>query len=35
MAINTGSYTFPYVKDVEIQMLPARYIFSYVKRDGH
>jgi len=34
MAINTGSYTFSYVKDAEIKTLPARYSFSYVKRNG-
>ena len=34
VAINTGSYTFSYVKDAEIKTLPARYSFSYVKRNG-
>jgi len=35
MAINTGYYTFSYAKDAEIKMLPARYSFSYIKRNGH
>jgi uncharacterized protein (TIGR02246 family) len=31
-AINTGYYTFSYVKDGETKSLPARYSFTYVKR---
>src|SRR6267154_5295231 len=30
-AVNTGYYTFSYVKDGETKTLPARYSFSYVK----
>jgi uncharacterized protein (TIGR02246 family) len=30
-AINTGYYTFSYVKDGESKSLPARYTFTYVK----
>src|SRR6266852_4829399 len=30
-AVNTGYYTFSYVKDGETKSLPARYSFSYVK----
>jgi uncharacterized protein (TIGR02246 family) len=30
-AVNTGDYTFSYVKDGEIKSLPARYSFTYVK----
>jgi uncharacterized protein (TIGR02246 family) len=30
-AINTGYYTFAYVKDGETKTLPARYSFTYVK----
>jgi len=33
-AINTGYYTFSYVKDGVSQTLPARYSFVYVKRNG-
>ena len=33
-AINTGYYTFSYEKDGETKTLPARYSFTYVKRDG-
>ena len=33
-AINTGSYTFSWVKDGEAKTLPARYSFTYVNRDG-
>jgi uncharacterized protein (TIGR02246 family) len=33
-AINTGSYTFSYEKDGKTATLPARYSFTYVKRDG-
>ena len=32
-AVNTGYYTFSYVKDGESKTLPARYSFTYVK-DG-
>ena len=31
-AINTGYYTFSYVKDGETKTLSARYSFVYVKR---
>jgi uncharacterized protein (TIGR02246 family) len=31
-AINTGYYTFSFVKDGEPKSLPARYSFTYVKR---
>ena len=30
-AINTGYYTFSYVRDGEAKSLPARYSFTYVK----
>ncbi|MEH2500385.1 uncharacterized protein (TIGR02246 family) [Bradyrhizobium sp. AZCC 1678] len=30
-AVNTGYYTFSYVKDAETKSLPARYSFTYVK----
>jgi hypothetical protein len=30
-AVNTGYYTFSYVKDRETKSLPARYSFTYVK----
>jgi len=30
-AVNTGYYTFSYVKDGETNSLPARYNFTYVK----
>jgi uncharacterized protein (TIGR02246 family) len=30
-AVNTGHYTFSYVKDGETKSLPARYSFTYVK----
>jgi uncharacterized protein (TIGR02246 family) len=33
-AINTGYYTFSYMKDGESKTLPARYSFVYVKRNG-
>jgi len=33
-AINTGYYTFTYVKDGESKSLPARYSFVYAKRNG-
>jgi uncharacterized protein (TIGR02246 family) len=32
-AVNSGSYTFSYVKDGEAKTLPARYSLTYVK-DG-
>jgi uncharacterized protein (TIGR02246 family) len=35
MAVNTGCYTFSYVKDGETRSLPARYSFTYVKRGGN
>ena len=31
-AINTGYYTFSFVKDGEAKSLPARYSFTYVKK---
>ncbi len=34
-AINTGYYTFSFVKDGQAKTLPARYSFTYVKRDGN
>lgn len=33
-AINTGYYTFSYLKDGETKILPARYSFVYVKTRG-
>ncbi len=33
-AINTGYYTFSFMKDGETKTLPARYSFVYVKRSG-
>jgi len=33
-AINTGYYTFSYIKDGETKSLPARYSFTYVKNGG-
>jgi uncharacterized protein (TIGR02246 family) len=33
-AINTGYYTFSYVKDGQPQTIPARYSFVYVKQGG-
>ncbi|HZY30235.1 MAG TPA: DUF4440 domain-containing protein [Candidatus Methylomirabilis sp.] len=33
-AINTGYYTFSFVKDGEAKSIPARYSFVYVKRNG-
>ena len=30
-AVNTGYYTFSYVKDGETKNLPARYSFTYIK----
>jgi len=32
-AVNTGYYTFSYVKDGEAKTLPARYSFTFVKED--
>ena len=34
-AVNTGYYTFSYVKEGETKTLPARYSFSYVKSGDH
>ncbi|WP_029587243.1 SgcJ/EcaC family oxidoreductase [Bradyrhizobium sp. URHD0069] len=34
-AVNTGYYTFSYVKDGETKSLPARYSFTYVKSDDN
>lgn len=34
-AINTGYYTFSFVKDGKPTTLPARYSFVYVKRNGN
>ena len=34
-AINSGYYTFSYLKDGETKSLPARYSFTLVKRGGH
>jgi uncharacterized protein (TIGR02246 family) len=33
-AVNTGYYTFSYMKDGQPAKIPARYSFVYVKRDG-
>jgi uncharacterized protein (TIGR02246 family) len=33
-AVNTGYYTFSYVKDGETKTWPARYSFTYVKNGG-
>jgi uncharacterized protein (TIGR02246 family) len=33
-AVNTGYYTFTYVKDGETKTWPARYSFTYVKEGG-
>jgi len=33
-AINTGYYTFSFVKDGEAKSIPARYSFVYVKRSS-
>ncbi|PYK87449.1 MAG: hypothetical protein DME40_14220 [Verrucomicrobia bacterium] len=30
-AVNTGYYTFSYIKDGETETLPARYSFTFVK----
>src|SRR5262250_1035948 len=34
-AVNTGYYTFSYVKDGEMKTLPARYSFTFVKERGN
>jgi len=34
-AVNTGYYTFSYVKGGETKSLPARYSFTYVKNGEH
>lgn len=34
-AVNTGYYTFSYVKDGENKTLPARYSFTFVKDGGN
>ena len=34
-AVNTGYYTFSYVKDGEAKSLPARYSFTYIKNGDH
>lgn len=34
IAINSGSYTFTLVKEGEKLTIPARYSFTYVKRNG-
>jgi uncharacterized protein (TIGR02246 family) len=34
-AVNTGYYTFSYIKDGEIKNWPARYSFTYVKSGDH
>jgi len=31
-AVNTGSYTFSFVRDGETKTLPARYSFTYVQK---
>jgi len=33
-AVNTGYYTFSFVKDGEAKTLPARYSFTFVKKGG-
>lgn len=33
-AINTGDYTFSYIRDGEIKTVPARYSFTYFDRGG-
>jgi uncharacterized protein (TIGR02246 family) len=35
IAIDTGYYTFSYVKDGDAKSLPARYSFVYRNRDGN
>jgi len=34
-AVNTGYYTFSYVKDGETKSFPARYSFTYVKKGNN
>jgi len=34
-AVNTGYYTFSYVRDGEPKTLPARYSFTFVKNGGN
>jgi hypothetical protein len=34
-AVNTGYYTFSYMKDGEPKTLPARYSFTFVKEGGN
>jgi uncharacterized protein (TIGR02246 family) len=34
-AVNTGYYTFSYMKEGETKSLPARYSFTYVKNGDH
>jgi uncharacterized protein (TIGR02246 family) len=34
-AVNTGYYTFSYVKDGETKSIPARYSFTYVKKGNN
>ena len=34
-AVNTGYYTFSYVKDGDPKTLPARYSFTFVKEGGN
>jgi uncharacterized protein (TIGR02246 family) len=34
-AVNSGYYTFSYVKDGEAKTFPARYSFTYVKNGEH
>ena len=34
-AVNTGYYTFAYVRDGETKTLPARYSFTFVKDGGN
>ena len=34
-AVNTGYYTFSYVKDGETETLSARYSFNFVKNGAH
>jgi uncharacterized protein (TIGR02246 family) len=34
-AVNTGYYTFSYIKDGETKTLPARYSFTFVKSGEH
>ena len=32
-SVNTGSYTFSWVKDGQAETIPARYSLTYVKRN--